>query len=127
MQLKKTIECLVAEHMSLNSNLNINNNSNNEINQNYKLIEKCLKELCKIYKIACLIELAVFLFIMSIFIFFNLNEVNAHQFWQINFTLEKNLLDLKEFNHDSHLFEMKQIKSVCSNIQNIFKNVNLII
>ncbi len=133
MNLEQTIKHFVDQHLSNrksnepnnnlnnNNNYNINNNNNNnEKNESYKLVEKCLHEACKIYKIACFIELFIFLILISIFVYFNLAEINAEEFWQINSSLEKILLR----NNPDHI-DLEILSAINLNIISLFDDVCL--
>ena len=131
MNLEQKIKHLVDQHLANNksntnqnnSNNNTNNNNNNnddEKNESYKLVEKCLQEACKIYKFACFIELFIFLILISIFVYFNLSEINAEEFWEINSSLEKIL-----FEKNLDRVDLNVLEDINENILKLFKDVIL--
>lgn len=102
-----------------NENKNNNNHIDADLEKERNRVDKCLREVCKNYKIACLIELLVFLLLMSIFIYFNMKEINAEEFWKINFTLEETLLKVKSSDFSS----IDQITEINANIESLFNDV----
>jgi len=129
MNLNQTIKHLVDQHLAnnksnesntnQNNNNNINNNNNNdEQNESYKLVEKCLQEACKIYKIACFIELFIFLILISIFVYFNVSEINAEEFWEINLSLEKIIFE----KNPDHI-DLNVLEGINENIIKLFYDV----
>ncbi len=88
-------------------------------NDQYQLLNKCLREVCCTYKIACIIELCVFLALMSIFIYFNLILINVNEFWKTNNNIKEKFIQ----NFDKKFDLYKHVPLIGQKLDNLFLNV----
>ena len=100
--MRRLIEDIVDNLPSRNLNLNNNNgcyekyDCENKKEEKTYLIEKCLEEICKLYKYAAFIELLVFILFGFIFLWLNFESHDTKADWKINHSLKK-ILFKREF------------------------------